>query len=511
MTPGGGPCGRYPAGMDLQPTDAPANRALPASRGVFCNRTLNFRALRAIGYDMDYTLVDYHAEAFERRVYDMAKEAFLAEGWPVAGLQFDPAMVARGLVIDTRLGNLVKANRFGFVKRAMHGTAALDFPAQREAYAHALVELAEERWVFLNTLFSLSEGCLYAQLVDLLDRGGLPARMDYRELYGRVRAKVDAQHLEGRLKAEIAADPAGFVRLDPEAPLALLDQRAAGKRLLLITNSEWSYTARMMAYAFDPFLPEGMGWRDLFELVIVGARKPAFFAERGPFFEVVTGEGLLRPLAGPLQPGGAYLGGSAAQVEQELGISGDQFLYVGDHMFGDVHMSKRQLRWRTALVLRELEAEVDALDAFAERESRLSALMEQKERLEARLAQVRLASQRLRAGYGPVPSEGMGALEEAAQELRARILALDGELAPLAQASTELTNARWGLLTRAGNDKSHLARQVERYADVYTSRVSNFLHATPYVYLRSRRGSLPHDPAVPGGPPLAQPAAAEEE
>ncbi len=47
---------------------------------------------------------------------------------------------------------------------------------------------------------------------------------------------------------------------------------------------------------------------------------------------------------------------------------------------------------------------------------------------------------------------------------------------------------------RAGNDKSHLARQVERYADIYTSRVSNFLFQTPFVYLRSHRGSLPHDP-----------------
>jgi hypothetical protein len=69
-------------------------------------------------------------------------------------------------------------------------------------------------------------------------------------------------------------------------------------------------------------------------------------------------------------------------------------------------------------------------------------------------------------------------------------------LAPLAQSSSELTNERWGLLLRAGNDKSHLARQVERYADVYTSRVSNFLAVTPFVYLRSPRGSLPHDPAV---------------
>jgi hypothetical protein len=59
-------------------------------------------------------------------------------------------------------------------------------------------------------------------------------------------------------------------------------------------------------------------------------------------------------------------------------------------------------------------------------------------------------------------------------------------------------NASWGPLLRAGNDKSHLARQIERHADVYTSRVSNLVHATPFAYLRSPRGSLPHDPGAPG-------------
>jgi 5'-nucleotidase len=73
----------------------------------------------------------------------------------------------------------------------------------------------------------------------------------------------------------------------------------------------------------------------------------------------------------------------------------------------------------------------------------------------------------------------------------------------MAKAATELANPNWGLLTRAGNDKSHLARQVERYADIYTSRVSNLLYATPFVYLRSPRGSLPHDPQHPGGTPIA--------
>ncbi len=38
----------------------------PPQRGVFANRTLNLRSIRAIGYDMDYTLVHY-------RVYDSCR------------------------------------------------------------------------------------------------------------------------------------------------------------------------------------------------------------------------------------------------------------------------------------------------------------------------------------------------------------------------------------------------------------------------------------------------------
>ena len=492
--------------------EAPQPATQPRSRGVFCNRTLNFRSLHAIGYDMDYTLVNYRVEAFERQVFEFARERFLEQGWPVEDLRFDQDMVARGLVIDTQLGNIVKANRFGLVRRAQHGTEPLAFGDQRRVYSGTLVDLSEARWVFLNTLFSLSEGCLYAQMVDLLDQRKLPEVMGYRELYHRVRDVVDAQHMEGRLKAEIVRSPEACVVLDPEVPLTLLDQRHAGKKLLLITNSDWTFSSAMMAYAFDRFLPGGMTWRDLFDLEIEGARKPEFFTARAPFFQVVTEEGLLRPLTGPLQPGVAYMGGSAAQVEKDLGMSGDEILYVGDHMFGDVHMSKSTLRWRTALILRELEAEVEALESFAGMERTIAAMMEEKERLEAQFSQARLELQRLRDGYGPAGLATAAELEARLQELRTRLLPLDGEIAPLARAATELTNNRWGLLTRAGNDKSHLARQVERYADVYTSRVSNFLHATPFVYLRSPRGSLPHDPSSPGGSqnPLAVDGAGPE-
>lgn len=480
------------------------NPVLEPGRGIYCNRTLNLRSIKAIGYDMDYTLVHYRVEVWERRAYEYLKQKFLQKGWPVEKLQFDPGAVVRGLVIDTEKGNLLKVNRFGFVKRALHGTRPLSFDEMTQGYTRTIVDLSERRWYFLNTLFSISEGCLYAQLVDLLDSKQLPGVMGYQELYRQVQETLDATHVEGNLKADIIANPDAYVFPDPETALALLDQKHAGKRLMLITNSEWSYTQPMMSFSFDRHLPKGMTWRDLFDVVIVSARKPEFFTSRSPFFEVATSEGLLRPHAyGPLKPGTAYLGGSARELEKSLGLSGDEILYVGDHMFGDVHFTKSVLRWRTALILRELEDEVRELERFAPTEARIAELMEEKEALEAQANQLRVVQQRRRDGYSPVEGPPMEHVGAKLQELRTKLTALDAALGPLAKSAGELVNPTWGLLTRAGNDKSHLARQVERYADIYTSRVSNFLHATPFVYLRSRRGSLPHDPHSPGATPIS--------
>jgi hypothetical protein len=120
--------------------------------------------------------------------------------------------------------------------------------------------------------------------------------------------------------------------------------------------------------------------------------------------------------------------------------------------------------------------------------------MADKERLEAEHTRVRLDLQRLRGGYGPQPAWTETELERRLTTLRSEIEEIDGRVAPLARAAGEVASVRWGPLLRAGNDKSHLARQVERSADIYTSRISNFLCSTPFAYLRAQRTSMPHDP-----------------
>lgn len=467
----------------------------PSARRVYANRTLNLRAIKAIGCDMDYTLIHYRHELWERLAYDTVAKRMAESGWPVRGLEFDPEFATRGLLLDLQLGNLVKASRFGYVTRACHGTTALAHEAQRKAYARVLIDLSEPRWVFLNTLFSLSEACLYAQLVDRLDAGEVEPKLTYKDLYDVVRTSVNVAHMEGALKAEIVRDPDRFVVRDPELPLTLLDWQHAGKAIVLITNSEWHYTRAMMSYAFDGYLPKSKTWRDLFELVVVDARKPSFFTDAYPLLELVGDEGLLRPVTGKtLRSGGVYYGGNARLVEAHLKLSGEEILYIGDHVYADVHVTKEVLRWRTALVVRELEQEIELAAEFAQDQRQLDAWMVEKTALEQRYSQLRLSLQRLEGGYAPALSEDSGATRAQMSALRTELTTLDSHVAELARKASALGNRRWGLLLRAGNDKSRMARQLERYADIYTSRVSNLAYYTPYAYLRPPGGSLPHDP-----------------
>jgi len=455
-----------------------------AERGVYANRTLNMRSVQAVGYDMDYTLIHYDVAEWETAAFAAARDVLAAQGWPVEAMTFDPNHFTIGLAFDLRLGNVVKATRFGYVVRAQHGNELLTFEQQRSTYRETVVELSDSRFEFMNTLFELSRASLFTQLVAMHDAKLLPGISSYIELYDVIDSALGEAHMAGILKAEIVADPDRFVDLDPGIVPTLLDQRAAGKKLALITNSDWSYTSKMMNYAFDRFCPNEMSWRDLFDVIIVSANKPRFFEAEDPIYRVVDEDkSLLLPHFGPLEPGHVYRGGNAQLVEASLDVTGGQPLYVGDHLFGDVHVTKSVMRWRTALIARELEAEVADALAFGDHQQELEMLMREKVGVDREQAQLRLARMKER------DSETASKLSK----VTARALELDERIAPLAREASGFGNPTWGPLMRAGNDKSLFARQVERYADVYTSRVSNFRSETPFAYLRAARGSLPHD------------------
>ena len=69
----------------------------------------------------DYTLISYDVDEWEGKAYAYGVQSLREMGCPVEGLRFDRSLVIRGLIMDTELGNLVKADRFGCGGRRWEG------------------------------------------------------------------------------------------------------------------------------------------------------------------------------------------------------------------------------------------------------------------------------------------------------------------------------------------------------------------------------------------------------
>lgn len=64
----------------------PMKPHLDGETEVFCNREINMQQIRAVGFDMDYTLAQYNLE-FELLAYEGAKRKLVENlGYPVSGI-----------------------------------------------------------------------------------------------------------------------------------------------------------------------------------------------------------------------------------------------------------------------------------------------------------------------------------------------------------------------------------------------------------------------------------------
>ena len=58
--------------------------------------------------------------------------------------------------------------------------------------------------------------------------------------------------------------------------------------------------------------------------------------------------------------------------EKLTGFSGENILYVGDHIYGDILKSKKTSLWRTCMIVQEIEDEIDYTDARKDEIAELS-------------------------------------------------------------------------------------------------------------------------------------------
>ncbi|MGZ3439198.1 MAG: 5'-nucleotidase domain-containing protein, partial [Polyangia bacterium] len=106
----------------------PRTLDIPRARRIFVNRNLRMDEIDLIGFDMDYTLALYHQRNLESLSIQCTLDKLIAKrGYPeeIRTLDFDPSFAVRGLVVDRRLGNIFKADRYGHVGRVFHGRTVM--------------------------------------------------------------------------------------------------------------------------------------------------------------------------------------------------------------------------------------------------------------------------------------------------------------------------------------------------------------------------------------------------
>ena len=82
---------------------------------------------------------------------------------------------------------------------------------------------------------------------------------------------------------------------------------------------------------------------------------------------------------------------------------------------------------------------------------------------------------------------------QAVDSLRDRAGLMDAEVDSLESRVDRAYNPHWGSHLREGNENSRFGEQVNDYADLYTSRVSNFGPYSPLRYFRAPRRPMPHE------------------
>ncbi len=480
--------------------------ALDPGRRIFVNRNLRFGNIKWVGFDMDYTLAPYVKKNIEALSFELtAKRMVEVLGYPreILDMRYDPSFVVRGLVVDKRLGNIFKMDGHHHVGRVYHGRRQLTKDERRASYRNVKIRLSAPRYHWLDTLFSLPEAALYAGIIDLYERKKGIAKVAYKKLFNDIRTSIDTCHRDGSLKTILKADLPKYIVADPQLPHTLHKLRSSGKRLFVLTNSYYNYTNAVMSYMLNGRLEEYPNWINYFDLVIVGAEKPTFFTENKPFYQIdpETEEAASEP-AKKLDQRGIYQGGSHQKLEKMVpGCQGEQVLYVGDHIYGDIIRSKKDSLWRTALILEELEQELLLSRQLAARRQELEGLDEQRSLLDHEVTALKMKLSGLEKD--DKSSEAFSSQEEHRRmcgHLRDMLDRKRRQLKDVNMHRDRLEdevergyNPYWGSVFKESTEVSRFGNQVEEYSCIYTSRVSNFLNYSPTQYFRSPRHWMPHE------------------
>jgi hypothetical protein len=260
-----------------------------------------------LAFDLDHALLRYRVPALMEHIYHCLVGALTAAGQPAAAFAAGwagPRCVAKGLVVDWHTGDVLKLDAAGFVAAAVHGAsrrapasvAAVYGGAPWPGFAALAAHRRSPAFHYFQTYFDMPAILLAQQLVAWrgdeaapapapaaaeYEAGAAPAHYarEYAALLAAFSAVFDNEAAwDGPFFAALRQRPADFVWPRPALRASLARMRGGGRRVALVTNSHIFYACAMLEAAL------GADWRDVFDVVIFNAQKPAFFSRALPAF-----------------------------------------------------------------------------------------------------------------------------------------------------------------------------------------------------------------------------------
>lgn len=316
----------------------------------------------------------------------------------------------------------------------------------------------------LNDLFSVAHACLFADVVQyMIDRD-----IEYEPiaLVEDVNQAITNVHLSGEMHKEVALDLPKYIEPNPTLRPLLERIRNSGKKSFLCTNSSFPYINAGLKYML------GDDWRELFDVVIVSARKPKFYTRQRAFRMLDIGHKQVQWHAvRALHRGEVYTQGSVYQLSKLTGWVGNRVLYIGDNLFSDLVEPSRANGWRTGAIIRELEDEMRV-----QRTPEYQRLAFQINKIEALMRSIQ---NELRSEPAPQNHAFVDQLVNVHEALQMEM--------------ENLINVNFGSVFRADTYPSQFAFLVQRYVDIYSARLENLLEYPSNHTFYPERIGMPHE------------------
>ncbi|KAG5893550.1 hypothetical protein JTB14_013634 [Gonioctena quinquepunctata] len=433
-------------------------------KAVFACNELDLKEVKVYGFDYDYTLACYKP-SLDFLLYNLGRQTLIEQyKYPqeIATLEYKPGFAVRGLHYDIEKGILLKLDSFLQIQfgSVYKGLTPLSNEEVLNLYKNRIIPIAyveghtknsslvlqesNTKMVQLADLFSVPEMGLICNVADYFERNHIDYHPEilFRDVKSSIRNshpvmhKIVVQNLPEYIESNDTLKPF-FERLIN-----------ANKKLFLVTNSPYG------------FVNKGMDFM---------ARKPKFFTDISRpirVFDERSGTHIWDRVT-KLEKGVIYYEGTVKQLQDLTGWRGHQVLYFGDHPYSDLADVTLEHGWRTGAIITELTHEISTLNnpEFKKNANWLQMLTQ-------------------------LIEDHQDCEDPEEQKVLASWMA---ERDCIRNDIKYVFNEQFGSVFRTYHNPTYFSRRLFRFADIYTSNISNLLKYSVNHTFYPRRGVMPHE------------------